>query len=96
MLTVFWKVLSCGSCGILENIEICCSEMYIDFMVQALALGVALPMWLDDLKLYLLIGKIYFGEGNGNPLQYSCLGNPMDRGAWPAIIHGFEKESDTA
>ena len=26
------------------------------------------------------------GEGNGNPLQYSCLGNPMDRGAWRAIV----------
>ena len=28
-----------------------------------------------------------FGEGNGNPLQYSCLGNPMDRRAWQAIVH---------
>ena len=28
------------------------------------------------------------GEGNGNPPQYSCLGNPMDRGAWRAIVHG--------
>ena len=28
------------------------------------------------------------GEGNGNPLQYSCLENPMDRGAWWAIVHG--------
>ena len=28
------------------------------------------------------------GEGNGNPLQYSCLGNPMDRGAWRAPVHG--------
>ena len=28
------------------------------------------------------------GEGNDNPLQYSCLGNPMDRGAWRATIHG--------
>ena len=28
------------------------------------------------------------GEGNGNPLQYSCLGNPMDRGAWQATVHG--------
>ena len=28
------------------------------------------------------------GEGNGNPLQYTCLGNPMDRGAWQAIAHG--------
>ena len=26
------------------------------------------------------------GEGNGNPLQHSCLGNPMDRGAWQAIV----------
>ena len=34
------------------------------------------------------------GEGNGNPLQYSCLGNPMDRGAWWAIVHGVA-ESDT-
>ena len=31
------------------------------------------------------------GEGNGNPLQYSCLGNPMDRGTWRAIVHGFTK-----
>ena len=28
------------------------------------------------------------GEGNSNPLQYSCLGNPMDRGAWWPIVHG--------
>ena len=27
------------------------------------------------------------GEGNGNPLQYSCLGNPMDRGTWRATVH---------
>ena len=31
------------------------------------------------------------GEGNGNPLQYSCLENPMDRGAWWAIVHGVAK-----
>ena len=35
------------------------------------------------------------GEGNGNPLQYSCLENPMDRGAWRATVHGVAKESDT-
>ena len=29
------------------------------------------------------------GEGNGNPLQYSCLGNPVDRGAWWATVHGI-------
>ena len=31
------------------------------------------------------------GEGNGNPVQYSCLGNPMDRGAWWATVHGVAK-----
>ena len=35
------------------------------------------------------------GEGNGNPLQYSCLENPMGRGAWWAMIHGVPKELDT-
>ena len=31
------------------------------------------------------------GEGNGNPLQYSCLENPIDRGAWWATVHGVAK-----
>ena len=31
------------------------------------------------------------GEGNGNPLQYSCLENPMDGGAWEAAVHGVVK-----
>ena len=33
------------------------------------------------------------GEGNGSPPQYSCLGNPMDRGAWWVTVHGVAKES---
>ena len=35
------------------------------------------------------------GVGNGNPLQYSCLGNPVDRGVWRATVHGGGKELDT-
>ena len=35
------------------------------------------------------------GEGNGNPLQYSCLGNPLDRGAWQTTVHGVAIELDT-
>ena len=35
-----------------------------------------------------------FGTGNGDPLQYSCLANPMDRGAWEAAVHGVT-ELDT-
>ena len=31
------------------------------------------------------------GEGNGNPIQYSCVENSMDRGAWQAIVHGVAK-----
>ena len=34
------------------------------------------------------------GGGHGNPLQSSCLENPMDRGAWWAIVHGVAKEFD--
>ena len=35
------------------------------------------------------------GEGNGNPLQDSCLGNPVGRGAWWVTVHGVAKELDT-
>ena len=35
------------------------------------------------------------GEGNGKLLQYSCLGNPMDRGTWQGTVDGFAKELDT-
>ena len=35
------------------------------------------------------------GEGNGNPLQYFCLGNPKDIGAWWVRVHGVAKEPDT-
>ena len=35
--------------------------------------------------------SIMLGEGNGNPLQCSCLGNPMERGAWQATDHGVAK-----
>ena len=34
------------------------------------------------------------GEGNGNPLQYSCLESPKDRGAWQVIVHEVAKELD--
>ena len=50
----------------------------------------------DSTTLKIKISKSqFFGEGNGDPLQYSCLGNPMDRGAWQATVHGVAKESDT-
>ena len=53
-----------------------------------------LPANAGDGGLILGLGRSP-GEGNDNPLQYSCLGNPMDRGAWRAMVHGVAKESDT-
>ena len=43
-----------------------------------------------DVGLILWLGRSP-GEGNGNPLQYSCLENPMDREAWWATVHGVTK-----
>ena len=40
-----------------------------------------------DMSLFPELGRSP-GEGNGYPPQYSCLGNPMDRGAWPVTVHG--------
>ena len=62
-------------------------------------LASGLPWWLSS-KEFPCNAKIAFGsgispgEGKGNPLQYSCLGNPMDRGAWGTTVHGSKKESD--
>ena len=61
-----------------------------------------LPRWhggkesvrqLGDMGSIPRLGR-FPGEGNGNPLQYSCLAHPMDRGAWRATVHGVTKESD--
>ena len=43
-----------------------------------------------DVSLFLGSGRSP-GEENGQPLQYSCLGNPVDRGAWRATVHGVTK-----
>ena len=48
---------------------------------------------MGDLGLITGSGKSP-GEGNGNPLQYSCLENSMDRGAWRATVPGVAKELD--
>ena len=45
------------------------------------------PANAEDVDLILVSGR-FPGEGNGNPLQFSCLENPLDRGAWWATIHG--------
>ena len=45
----------------------------------------------NTLELEKTLGSDFLGEGNGNPLQYSCLENPMGGGAWWAAVHGVTK-----
>ena len=45
------------------------------------------PINISEIQVYALTS----GEGNGNPLQYSYLENPMDKGAWQATVHGVAK-----
>ena len=60
---------------------------------------IGLPRWLSGKESLCNAGELGSipgsvrspGEGNGNPLQYSCLENPMDRGAWQATVHGVSK-----
>ena len=52
------------------------------------------PAKAGDMSLIPALGRS-LGEGNGNPFQYSCLGNPMDRRAWWATVHRVAKESYT-
>ena len=53
-----------------------------------------LPANAGDMGSITVLGRSP-GEENGNPLHYSCLGSPMDRGTWRAIIHRVTKEPDT-
>jgi len=60
---------------------------------------VGLPRWLSSKEFTCNVVQSLGqedlpGEGNGNPLQNSCLGNPMDRGANKATVLGVTKESD--
>ena len=61
--------------------------------MKSTALGVRLSQIKSQAYNLLFVGPWarYFGEGNGTPLQYSCLENPMDGGAWWAEVHGVTK-----
>ena len=49
---------------------------------------------LFSLSMFLTFIHVVSGKRNGNPLQYSCLENPVDRGAWWAIVHKVAKSHD--
>ena len=76
-----------------------CLTNYICYFLNTCPLTHAVVLWLvsDVSATSLLIGSIIWllmmitGEGSGHPLQYSCLENPMDRGAWWAAVHGVAR-----
>ena len=67
--------------------------MYVSVFPGCLAVNNP-PANAEDAGSILGLGRSP-GKENGNPLQYSCLGNPMDREAWWATVHGVAKESIT-
>ena len=72
-------------------------------LIRPILLFSGLPRWFSGKEFACQAGDIGLisgserspGEGNGNPFQYSCLENPMDRGAWWATVHGVAKQLDT-
>ena len=80
------------------------NSLFIPFLSSSLShwllLYVCVPMCIYNTYLYIIsihLCNIYINlynkvrEGNGTPLQYSCLENPMDGGAWEAVVHGVAK-----
>ena len=98
----FTHVTACTSTSFLFSGEILFlwSSIFHLFIHQLIDIWVFYTFWL--LWIYLLWRLVYkffflstsfqfFGEGNGNPLQYSCLENAIDWGAWQATVHGVAK-----
>ena len=67
--------------------------VYLPWASQVALVVKNMPANAGDSGLISRLGRSP-GGGNDNPLQYSCLENPMDRGAWRAIVHEVAKESD--
>ena len=96
VFSVWWLI----SLSIISSSFICVVTcVRISFFQGLEIFQCGLPWWLSG-KESTDLGSIPGserspGEGNGNPLQYSCMGNPMDRGAWQAAVQEVAKESDT-
>ena len=69
------------------------------YFIEASKSKIGLTRWLSAKEATCQAGDVgsiprlrrFPGEENGNPLLYSCLGNPLDRGAWQATVHGVAK-----
>ena len=83
-----WGGQSTGSSNVL------CPNFLKNYLLRKVWLNPILWLWNCLYLEAFLLGKIP-GVGNGNLLQYSCLENPMNRGAWRAIVHGIAKSDMT-
>ena len=68
------------------------SHIYL-YMTPGKAIALSIRTFVSKVMalLFNMLSKFLIGEGHGNPLQYSCLENPMDRGVWWATVHGVAK-----
>ena len=82
----------CSSC---ENTHFSphCRKLEISSLNSFLGTySLKIPVWERDFFFFFKAGYgQFYGEGNGNPLQYACLENPMDRGAWWTTVHEVAK-----
>ena len=79
-----------ASIGIFSLPSLLCSNLNLDSQKHGGSAVKNLPAKLGDAVSVSVLGRCP-GEGNDNLLQYSCLGSPMDRGAWQATVHGVIK-----
>ena len=102
----FWNKKNTTELGRREKVWLFCyviKSLWFNHYVVSESLGHhRIPRWLSGKEFSCQCRRPRFdprlgrcpGEGNGNPLQYSCQENPMDRGAWHTTIHGAAKEVD--
>ena len=70
---------------------LCSQQLYVSVQRFQKALDIGFPLQPRQPIQGLAFRRYPIGEGNGNPLQYSCLANPMDGGAWWAAVHGVAR-----
>ena len=106
MFTTLYGVCTCNEVpweGVLSGQGRGRGCVFISWTLTHLTETIGLPWWLSGKESACREGEMGAipglgrspGGGNGNPLQSSCLGNPMDREVWQATVHGVIKESDT-
>ena len=87
-------------CSLCVHLHCCPADRFIGTLfLDSIRMYYRLPWWISSKEFTCETGDAGLipglgrssGEGNGNPLQHACLGNPTDRGTWKATVHRVEK-----